>query len=32
VEGVEEIVFAIFDDGENLRTFREVFREDGEEG
>jgi uncharacterized protein (TIGR02452 family) len=25
VEGFEEIVFAIFDDGENLRVFREVF-------
>lgn len=24
-EGIEEIVFAIFDDGENLRVFREVF-------
>ncbi|KFY91666.1 hypothetical protein V500_04536 [Pseudogymnoascus sp. VKM F-4518 (FW-2643)] len=24
-EGIEEIVFAIFDDGENLRVFKEVF-------
>lgn len=30
VEGVEEVVFAIFDDGENLRTFREVFKESEE--
>jgi uncharacterized protein (TIGR02452 family) len=28
VEGVEEVVFAIFDDGENLRTFRDVFKEE----
>jgi hypothetical protein len=26
VEGIEEIVFAIFDDGENLRVFREAFQ------
>lgn len=32
VEGVEEILFAIFDDGENLRTFRKVFKEESEEG
>jgi len=32
VEGIEEVVFAIFDDGENLRTFREVFKEDSAEG
>ena len=32
VEGVQEVVFAIFDDGENLRTFREMFREECEEG
>jgi uncharacterized protein (TIGR02452 family) len=25
VEGFEEIVFAIFDEGENLRVFREAF-------
>jgi hypothetical protein len=27
VTGIKEIVFAIFDDGENLRAFRDVFRE-----
>jgi uncharacterized protein (TIGR02452 family) len=28
VEGIEEVVFAIFDEGENLRTFRKVFEEE----
>jgi uncharacterized protein (TIGR02452 family) len=28
VEGIEEVVFAIFDEGENLRTFRRAFEED----
>jgi uncharacterized protein (TIGR02452 family) len=32
VEGIEEVVFAIFDAGENLRTFREVFNEDSVRG
>ena len=32
VEGIEEVVFAIFDAGENLRTFREVFNEDSPRG
>lgn len=32
VEGVEVVVFAIFDDGENLRTFREVFNESSDDG
>jgi hypothetical protein len=27
VTGIEEILFAIFDDGENLRVFRDVFRD-----
>jgi uncharacterized protein (TIGR02452 family) len=27
VTGIEEIVFAIFDEGENLRVFREVFED-----
>jgi uncharacterized protein (TIGR02452 family) len=31
VQGIEEVVFAIFDEGENLRTFREVFKEESEE-
>ena len=31
VEGIEEVVFAIFDDGENLRTFKGAFKEDGSE-
>lgn len=31
VEWFEEIVFAIFDDGENLRVFREVFKDVAEE-
>jgi uncharacterized protein (TIGR02452 family) len=32
IAGIEEAVFAIFDDGENLRAFREVFKEDSAEG
>lgn len=32
MERVEKIDFAIFDDGENSRTFREVFTEESEEG
>ncbi len=28
VEGVVEVVFAIFDDGKNLRTFQQVFKEE----
>ena len=27
IQGIQEIVFAIFDDGENLRVFREVFQD-----
>jgi len=27
VTGIEEIVFAIFDDGENLRVFKKVFQD-----
>jgi hypothetical protein len=30
VQGIEEIVFAIFDEGENLRVFREAFPEEAE--
>lgn len=32
VQGIEEVVFAIFDNGENLRAFKKGFMEESEEG